>query len=145
VGLLGEGPDRLLMAVPLREDPGPLLLAALRFVRPGSPFAVFHEDPVVLGRALVAAERLGMATRVGLCDLFSRKVQVLPSRTHPTMSMDSASGFVAHGLCLLSPYSLALPSVQELYAERERHVEHNRNPAAPLHTRPSTAPVPLPE
>jgi hypothetical protein len=75
-----------------------------------------------------------------MSDLFSREIQVLPQRTHPRMTMDSASGFVAWGITLVSAHTIALPSLAEVVAHRAAVVA---DPLAFRHPLPSTAPVAL--
>ncbi|GBG29470.1 tRNA adenine58-N1-methyltransferase non-catalytic subunit trm6 [Hondaea fermentalgiana] len=68
----------------------------LKFLKPGAPFVVFSEavDPLVQLR-----EQANNKVAVGMAiqETFCREQQVLPSRTHPLMSMSGRSGFLLSG------------------------------------------------
>lgn len=113
------GVDCVLVAVPA-HDPLPLLLAAVRCARPGTPFVAFSQQVAPLASAAAYLRSRGIAINTSVFELWGRQYQVLPMRTHPEMTMHGASGFVLTGHFSDAGYcrtagvllpSLALPPV----------------------------------
>ena len=108
--LLLSGADSCLIAV--RGDPQPALLAAARFLKPGAPFVAFCPEASPLSAAATALRGAGLIINVSLSETWTREYQVLPQRTHPTMSMHGASGFVLAGVIAGHKYSAVQARVQ---------------------------------
>lgn len=62
---------------------------------PPTPYTP-HTQPLV--EAYQACRNLGNVLRLELFETWTRPYQVLPLRTHPTMLMNSNSGFVLTGI-----------------------------------------------
>lgn len=105
--LLLTGADCILIAG--SNAPTQLLLAALRFMRPGGCFAVFCENAEPLADALRRLRTLSLAANVRMCETWCREYQVLPKRTHPLMSMHGASGFLLTGNAVVHDYMVVAP------------------------------------
>ena len=101
-GYLKAGMDSLVFAA--KHDITSTLVAALRWVKPGRPFVVFHWSVEVLSRAYQAVQALGMVRGQALQEVWLRDYQMLPHRTHPAMMMDGASGFILSGIVVQNPY-----------------------------------------
>ena len=78
-------------------DPAPLLRALLPHLAPSRPFAVFSLYHETLSAAMLALRRSGIAANTSLFRTWSRPIQVLHGRTHPTMRMHDESGWVFTG------------------------------------------------
>ena len=109
--LLLQGADCLLIAVP--TDPLPLLMVGARFIRPSSAIAVYCQEAEPLIRCARALRSTGMAVHVDVSETWTREYQVLPDRTHPTMSMHAASGFLLTATSVSSKYSCVLRAIDE--------------------------------
>ena len=106
-GYLKAGMDSLVLAS--KHDITSTLVAALRWVKPGRPFVVFHWSVEVLTRAYQAVQALGMGRGLALQEVWCREYQMLPHRTHPSMMMDGASGFILSGIVVQNPYTQCGP------------------------------------
>jgi len=112
--LLGRGVDSLVMALgetprkdgQEQQTPLALFLSALRYLRGSASFSVFSCYPLPLATLGQVLREQGLACNVRLAEIFTRELQVLPSRTHPHMAMHAASGFILSGTILLTRYSV---------------------------------------
>jgi hypothetical protein len=79
-------------------DPGPVLRQTLPLLAPSAPFAAWFPAAQPLAEALHALRSAGAAVNLSMHEPWLRKHQVLPGRTHPTMTTDAgAGGFVLSG------------------------------------------------
>ncbi|KAK7488679.1 hypothetical protein BaRGS_00020132 [Batillaria attramentaria] len=90
--LLEKNLDSLLIAT--KHDPVPLLLRLLPYVAPSRCVVIFcqHKEPLVECYTQVREKGLGVQLR--LSESWYREYQVLPSRTHPLMSMSGTGGYL---------------------------------------------------
>ncbi len=102
-GYMKSGLDSVIFAS--KHDITSTLVAALRWLKPGRPFVVFHWSVEVLTRAYQAVQALGVARGLALQEVWCREYQMLPQRTHPSMMMDGASGFILAGVVVQNPYT----------------------------------------
>ena len=109
-GYLQAGMDSLIFAS--KHDITSTLVAGLRWVKPGRPFVVFHWSVEVLTRAYQAVQALGLARGLALQEVWCREYQMLPHRTHPSMMMDGASGFILAGVIVENLYTQCGPVQQ---------------------------------
>ena len=92
-----EGFTSLVLAAP-DLDPGPVLRRTLPLLAPSAPFAAWFPAAQPLAEALHALRSAGAAVNLSMHEPWLRKHQVLPGRTHPTMTTDAgAGGFVLSG------------------------------------------------
>ena len=93
-----EGFSSLLVASPALE-PVDALRRCLPLCAPSAPFAVWCPFSQPLADALHALRRDRLAVNLALTEPWLRKHQVLPGRTHPTMTTGAgAGGFVLSGV-----------------------------------------------
>ena len=93
-----EGFSSLLVASPALE-PIDVLRQCLPLCAPSAPFAVWCPFSQPLADALHALRRDRLAVNLALTEPWLRKHQVLPGRTHPTMTTGAgAGGFVLSGV-----------------------------------------------
>ena len=93
-----EGFTSLLLASPALE-PIDALRKLLPLCAPSAPFAVWCPFSQPLADALHALRRDRLAVNLALTEPWLRKHQVLPGRTHPTMTTGAgAGGFVLSGV-----------------------------------------------
>lgn len=102
IQLIENGLDSIVMAVP--TEPIALFLSALRFAKPSCSFAVFSLDSQELVKLFKVLRTHELAVNLQLSELWTRESQVLPSRTHPTMNMHGASGFILSGTIVQNKY-----------------------------------------
>lgn len=90
--LKGRLIDSLIIAA--KYHPATLLQRLLPYVPPSRPVVVFsqHKEPLVECYNLVQEKNLGIQRR--LSETWYREYQVLPSRTHPQMSMSGTGGYL---------------------------------------------------
>lgn len=98
--LLAEPFDAVL-AVATVHDPRALLPPLLDMLRPSRSCAVFCPYLAPLADCFTTMLGSGRFVRVQLGETWQRAYQVLPQRTHPTMSMHGASGFVLSAIRIL--------------------------------------------
>lgn len=130
LGILAGGVDSLLVAVP--GDPQPLVLAALRYMKPCSSFCVFSQDLACLSALFRRLKDLGCGMCLSLSEPWTREHQVLPNRTHPNMSMHGCPGYTLSGTILASPFC-ALPMAitdSEQQAADQRSIAEAQSSAA---------------
>ena len=82
-------------------DPAPLIRALLPLLAPSRPFAVFSLHHERLAAAMLELRRLKTGACTSLFRTWSREIQVLHGRTHPTMRMHDESGCVLTGMSTL--------------------------------------------
>jgi tRNA (adenine-N(1)-)-methyltransferase non-catalytic subunit len=83
-----------------RYDPTATLLDLLPYLTPSSPFVVFCEFIEPLAQCFRELQKQGLAINIRLSDTWMREYQVLPGRTHPSMSMSQSGGFILTGIKL---------------------------------------------
>lgn len=83
-----------------RYDPTATLLELLPHLSPSCPFVVFCEFIEPLTECFREIQRLGLAINIRLSDTWMREYQVLPGRTHPSMTMSQSGGFILTGIKL---------------------------------------------
>jgi tRNA (adenine-N(1)-)-methyltransferase non-catalytic subunit len=83
-----------------RYDPTATLLELLPHLSPSCPFVVFCEFIEPLTDCFREIQRLGLAINIRLSDTWMREYQVLPGRTHPSMTMSQSGGFILTGIKL---------------------------------------------
>lgn len=84
--------DSLIIAT--RFDPAPLMQRLLAYVAPSRCVAVFsqHKEPLV--ECYTQVREKGLGVQLKLSESWYREYQVLPSRTHPLMSMSGTGGYL---------------------------------------------------
>jgi tRNA (adenine-N(1)-)-methyltransferase non-catalytic subunit len=75
-----------------------LLDAVLPLLAPSAAFAIFSPWPQPLAEAMSALAGRGAAVMLQLHESWAREYQVLPGRTHPTMSMHGTGGYLLSGI-----------------------------------------------
>jgi hypothetical protein len=90
--------DSIILAV--RYDPTATLLPLLQYLAPSSPFVVYCEFVEPLSECFRELQRQQLAINLRLSDTWMREYQVLPGRTHPSMSMTQSGGFILTGIKL---------------------------------------------
>ena len=112
-------------------DPGPVLRRTLPLLAPSAPFAAWFPAAQPLAEALHALRSAGAAVNLSMHEPWLRKHQVLPGRTHPTMTTDAgAGGFVLSGNRVLT---------KEEEERAERAFERARREKEDVTTRPEPA------
>ena len=125
-----EGFTSLVLAAP-DLDPGPVLRRTLPLLAPSAPFAAWFPAAQPLAEALHALRSAGAAVNLSMHEPWLRKHQVLPGRTHPTMTTDAgAGGFVLSGNRVLT---------KEEEERAERAFERARREKEDVITRPEPA------
>lgn len=81
-------------------EPLAALERALEHLLPGTPFSLWHPtlEPLAEARARLGSSE--MVANVHLQEPWHRPYQVLPQRTHPYMTIDSAGGYLLTGTFL---------------------------------------------
>ena len=93
----GEGFTSLVMAAPVL-DPVSTLQTLLPLLAPSAPFAVWAYAAAPLAEALEDLRSSHVAVNLSLTEPWLRESQVLPGRTHPTMTTQAgAGGYVLSG------------------------------------------------
>mmetsp|Transcript_3665 Transcript_3665/g.5382 ORF Transcript_3665/g.5382 Transcript_3665/m.5382 type:complete len:590 (-) Transcript_3665:114-1883(-) len=83
-----------------RYDPTATLLPLLPYLAPSCPFVVFCEFLEPLTECFRELQRQSLAINLRLSDTWMREYQVLPGRTHPSMTMSQNGGFLLTGIKL---------------------------------------------
>ena len=91
-----ETMDGLLIAS--KQHPTALLLSLLPYVKPSRPFVAFSPYKEPLMDAYLKLKETGKAIMVTLSESWLRNHQVLPSRTHPEVTMSGGGGYVLSGI-----------------------------------------------
>ena len=86
-----QGFTSLILAAPAL-DPSAALAKLLPLLAPSAPFAVWSYAPQPLAEALDELRRSSSAVNLTLQEPWLRRHQVLPRRTHPTMTTTAGSG-----------------------------------------------------
>ena len=86
-----EGFTSLIVASPAL-DPSSALTKLLPLLAPSAPFVVWSYTAQPLAEALDTLRRSSSAVNLSLQEPWLRKHQVLPRRTHPTMTTTAGSG-----------------------------------------------------
>ena len=73
------------------------LMDLLPFLAPSSPFVVYCEYIEPLTECFMNLQKKKLAINLHLSDTWMREYQVLPGRTHPSMSMTQSGGFILTG------------------------------------------------
>ena len=73
------------------------LMNLLPFLAPSSPFVVYCEYIEPLTECFMNLQKKKLAINLHLSDTWMREYQVLPGRTHPSMSMTQSGGFILTG------------------------------------------------
>eukprot|EP00873_Tetraselmis_striata_P045606 jgi/Tetstr1/465870/TSEL_010487.t1 len=92
----GGGFTSCLVAAPSLQ-PIAVLERLLPLLAPSAPFAIFSNSPLPLALAMTKLRKTGAALGVQLTENWHREYQVLPARTHPTMSTSGTGGYVLSG------------------------------------------------
>lgn len=90
------------LIVVCREHPNNILLKFLPYVGPSRPFIVYSlfQEPLV--QLYCQLKKLGNIVYLRLIDCWLREYQVLPDRTHPSIIMCPASGYMLSGIVVSS-------------------------------------------
>uniref|UniRef100_A0A224ZAB1 tRNA (adenine(58)-N(1))-methyltransferase non-catalytic subunit TRM6 n=1 Tax=Rhipicephalus zambeziensis TaxID=60191 RepID=A0A224ZAB1_9ACAR len=88
--------DGLLVAS--KHHPTAIVLSLLEFVAPSRPFAVFCSFQEPLVDCYTQLKNAGSAVFLRLTESWLRSHQVLPNRTHPSISMSGGGGYVLTGI-----------------------------------------------
>eukprot|EP01117_Protostelium_nocturnum_P013226 TRINITY_DN4923_c0_g1_i1.p1 TRINITY_DN4923_c0_g1~~TRINITY_DN4923_c0_g1_i1.p1 ORF type:complete len:495 (-),score=194.48 TRINITY_DN4923_c0_g1_i1:35-1519(-) len=99
--MLLDGVDSLIIAT--KHDPESLLFNLWSFLSPSSQFVVYSQFIQPLAEIYDKLMKRGMAVQLDLIEVWSRDYQVLPQRTHPTMKMTAASGYLLSGIKVIIP------------------------------------------
>lgn len=89
------------LVIASKHDPLTVLKAMLPLLRPSSPFVVYCDaiDPLLPSFKHLQTESDVVA--VHLTEAWVRDFQVLPNRTHPTMTVSATGGFLLSGIKVL--------------------------------------------
>ncbi|KAL5480045.1 hypothetical protein EMCRGX_G023663 [Ephydatia muelleri] len=85
------------LVVACRFHPEPILMTLVHFLAPSRPFVVYCPALEPLVSCFTSLKSANCAFNIQLFETWTRKYQVLPSRTHPEMSMDGQSGYILVG------------------------------------------------
>lgn len=88
--------DSLILAT--KYDPTTTLLGMFPFLAPSCPFIVLSEHMEPLVECFKTLKDQELAINLRLSDTWMREFQVLPSRTHPQMTMSQSGGFLLTGI-----------------------------------------------
>ncbi|KAJ8599916.1 hypothetical protein CTAYLR_002855 [Chrysophaeum taylorii] len=86
-----QGDSLVLVA---KTDPIANLDALLPLLCPSAPIVVYSDTVEPLAAAYAHLQASGLATAILLSETWLRDFQVLPNRTHPTMSMSATGGYL---------------------------------------------------
>uniref|UniRef100_A0A6U1KCN5 tRNA (adenine(58)-N(1))-methyltransferase non-catalytic subunit TRM6 n=1 Tax=Tetraselmis chuii TaxID=63592 RepID=A0A6U1KCN5_9CHLO len=75
----------------------------LPLLAPSAPFAIFSNSPLPLAMAMAKLRKTGQALALQMTENWHREYQVLPARTHPTMSTSGTGGYILSGIKVISP------------------------------------------
>lgn len=81
-------------------DPTSTLLELLPYLAPSSPFVVYCEFIEPLSECFRELQKQNLAINIRLSDTWMREYQVLPGRTHPSMTMSQTGGYILTGIKL---------------------------------------------
>eukprot|EP01112_Ceratiomyxa_fruticulosa_P020492 TRINITY_DN698_c0_g3_i2.p1 TRINITY_DN698_c0_g3~~TRINITY_DN698_c0_g3_i2.p1 ORF type:complete len:495 (-),score=118.58 TRINITY_DN698_c0_g3_i2:42-1526(-) len=98
--MLKSGVDSLIVVAP-QYTPTSLFEHVFPLLRPSGVFVVF--SPSIQPLVDLHESLRGKAVNTNLSEIWFREYQVLPLRTHPTMSMDGSSGFILTGTRVINP------------------------------------------
>ena len=87
----------IIAQLPKGVDAAAFLSALLRFLRPGHAFALYGVDSAQLAAAAVHVRSSGEAKLVQLTEGFMHSYQVLPERSHPSMTGSASGGYLLSG------------------------------------------------
>ena len=90
----------LIIIIVTHYDPTATLLELLPYLAPSSPFVVFCEFIEPLAQCFRELQKESLAINIRLSDTWMREYQVLPGRTHPSMTMSQTGGFILTGIKL---------------------------------------------
>lgn len=79
-------------------QPSSILLALLPFVSPSRPFVVYSQYKEPLMECYTHLRERGGAVNINVTETWWRHYQVLPSRTHPEVTMNSSGGYLLTGI-----------------------------------------------
>jgi tRNA (adenine-N(1)-)-methyltransferase non-catalytic subunit len=94
--VLKDGVDSLVMATAVH--PCMVLARLWRFLNPSGSFVVYSQYIEPLGNLCSRLRDGRHAVQLILCDSFFREYQVLPSRTHPLITMSCTGGYLLSGI-----------------------------------------------
>ncbi|KAL6754655.1 Gcd10p family-domain-containing protein [Haematococcus lacustris] len=100
--LVHPGFDSAVLAAPLLQ-PAALMQAVLPLLAPSAHFVLFSPWPQPLAECLAQLQASKQAVLLELQESWLRPYQVLPSRTHPTMSCAGTGGYLLSGIKLAAP------------------------------------------
>jgi tRNA (adenine-N(1)-)-methyltransferase non-catalytic subunit len=130
--LIKSGGDSLIVAV--KDDPKHAFHLLRPYLRHSRPFVVYcpHIQPLAqLYHELVSApDRERVAINMQLTESWAREYQVLPSRTHPTMSMSGMSGYMLTGVNICPQGSASAAPQAPAAAAAPAAPESSEGPAA---------------
>ncbi|KAL0895827.1 hypothetical protein ABMA27_011858 [Loxostege sticticalis] len=96
--LLHQKVDALVIAC--KEDPKNIFTELVEFVKPGRPFVIYYNVAEPLQQLYLLLKSHSNVAALKLTCNWMRNYQVLPERTHPEVTMNSASGFLLTGYVL---------------------------------------------
>jgi tRNA (adenine-N(1)-)-methyltransferase non-catalytic subunit len=94
--LLTGGFDSLIIAS--HCDPLPVLQNAMRLLEKSAAMAIYSEHLEPLNKCYQFLNDNNLALRLSIGDTWMREFQVLPGRTHPSMSMVTSGGYLLVGI-----------------------------------------------
>ena len=90
--------DSLIIASKFR--PLDLLVELLDFIRPSAPIVIYCQYREPLMECYEYLRDQSLAMHVIISETWLRDIQVLPNRTHPTITMSGRSGYILRGMTL---------------------------------------------
>ncbi|EDO36423.1 predicted protein, partial [Nematostella vectensis] len=86
------------LVIVCKFHPAPVLMALLPFLAPSRPFVVFCAYKEPLMDCYVNVRAKGGVVHAKLTETWLRYYQVLPSRTHPHVNMNTSGGYLLSGI-----------------------------------------------
>jgi len=128
VKLAASGCDCMIIVT--KNDPLPILKALYNFLSGSGSFAIFHLYQQTLVECYSWLYHKAGSTRLQLSETWCRYYQILPGRTHPTMSMHGASGFILNGTKVLKeiPTSLTWESTTTSEQQESKNKRQKLDP-----------------
>eukprot|EP01133_Synstelium_polycarpum_P007215 gene7215-8379_t len=96
--ILKEGVFSLVIVT--KYSPLSILLASLPFLNPSGTIVIFSLYQSHLFECYQFLQQNNLAINLSITEIWMREQQVLPKRTHPTMNMDGASGYMLSGITI---------------------------------------------
>ena len=96
------GFDCCIVAAP-SSHPTSVMTKLMPLLAPSASFAVFSNWPQLLAECHLALQQARQALNLTLAESWWREYQVLPARTHPTMSTSGTGGYLLSGTKISNP------------------------------------------